>query len=165
MKTKAGPVVCCALLISNLHLSHHAADAQGTAFTYQGRLNNNGVVANGWYDLQFAIHDGPAGGSQVGGSLSANAVTVTLDFGARVVRASSRALPTAVPSPNAPMLTIVPATPGSATIWWTPATPGFLLQENTNLATTNWVNLPSGASNPVTVPATQPALFHRLFIP
>src|ERR1041385_4248258 len=29
--------------------------AQGTAFTYQGRLDNNGAPANGSYDLQFIL--------------------------------------------------------------------------------------------------------------
>src|SRR4051794_2679733 len=65
--------------------------AQGTAFTYQGRLNNNGAPANGSYDLQFAIFNAPVGGSQIGVPLTTNAVavsnglfTVGLDFGAGV---------------------------------------------------------------------------------
>ena len=62
--------------------------AQGTAFTYQGRLNDNGGPANGNYDLQFIVYDNDVGGSQQGPVLtnSATAVsnglfTVTLDFG------------------------------------------------------------------------------------
>jgi hypothetical protein len=35
--------------------------AQGTAFTYQGRLNNNGAPASGVYDLQFTVFDSPGG--------------------------------------------------------------------------------------------------------
>ena len=31
--------------------------AQGTAFTYQGRLNDAANPANGVYDLRFAIYD------------------------------------------------------------------------------------------------------------
>jgi hypothetical protein len=31
----------------------HQVVAQGTAFTYQGQLQNNGAPANGTYDLQF----------------------------------------------------------------------------------------------------------------
>ena len=31
--------------------------AQGTAFTYQGRLIDNGSPAGGIYDLRFAIYD------------------------------------------------------------------------------------------------------------
>ena len=34
-----------------------AALAQGTAFTYQGRLNDGGNPANGSYDLRFALYD------------------------------------------------------------------------------------------------------------
>jgi hypothetical protein len=39
------------------------------------------------------------------------------------------------------------------------------MQENLNLGTTNWVNSPSGATNPVVVPATLPKKFYRLFKP
>ena len=60
------------------------------------------------------------------------------------------------------MLTIVPAAPGQATISWSPATPGFVLQENPDLTATNWVNSPSGAPNPIIVPATLPTKFYRV---
>src|SRR5881396_3737572 len=63
--------------------------AQGTAFTYQGRLNDGAAPANGSYDLTFALFDVPSGGSALAGPLtnSATAVsnglfTVTLDLGA-----------------------------------------------------------------------------------
>lgn len=72
-------------------------------------------------------------------------------------------LPTAVQVDGAPTLTIVSATPGNATISWAPGTPGFVLQENLNLGTTNWVNSPSGATTPIVVPATVPKKFYRLF--
>ena len=62
--------------------------AQGTAFTYQGRLNDGGNPASGIYDLRFAIYDALTNGTQQGNALtnSATAVnnglfTVTLDFG------------------------------------------------------------------------------------
>ena len=62
--------------------------AQGTAFTYQGRLNDGASVANGSYDLQFAIYDAASGGIKQAPFLtnSATAVsnglfTVSLDFG------------------------------------------------------------------------------------
>ena len=75
------------------------------------------------------------------------------------------ALPTAVQVTNAPMLTIAPATPGQATISWTPATPGFVLQETWVLSPANWSNSPSGATNHIVVPATVPVKFYRLFKP
>ncbi len=62
--------------------------AQGTAFTYQGRLNDGANPANGIYDLRFAIYDLNSGGAQQG-NLVTNAATgvsnglftVALDFG------------------------------------------------------------------------------------
>jgi hypothetical protein len=68
----------------------------------------------------------------------------------------------AVQTPGAPTLYITNAAPGSATLWWSPATPGFVLQSTDSLATTNWLNAPSGTNNPATVPATLPARFYRL---
>lgn len=62
--------------------------AQGTAFTYQGRLNDGGNPAVGIYDFRFRIAADPAGNNLVAGPLLTNAVPVnsglfmlTLDFG------------------------------------------------------------------------------------
>lgn len=62
--------------------------AQGTAFTYQGRLNDGTNPATGTYDLQFAVYDALTSGGQQGVSVTNAAVgvtnglfTVTLDFG------------------------------------------------------------------------------------
>ena len=64
------------------------AHAQGTAFTYQGRLSAGGNPASGVYDLSFALYDAASGGTRHGLPVSATAVgvtnglfTVTLDFG------------------------------------------------------------------------------------
>ena len=61
--------------------------AQGTAFTYQGGLNNSGAPANGNYDFAFALYNDPQTGIQVGSTETNLAVTVsdglfttTLDF-------------------------------------------------------------------------------------
>ncbi len=76
------------LLLSTLNSQLATAHAQGTAFTYQGRLNDGANPANGIYDLRFAIYDAVSAGVQQGSLLtnSATAVsnglfTVTLDFG------------------------------------------------------------------------------------
>ena len=54
--TRNGKLVILAFLSTlNLQLSTHA---QGTAFTYQGRLNDNGSPANGIYDLRFTTPRG-----------------------------------------------------------------------------------------------------------
>jgi hypothetical protein len=40
------------------------ASAQGTGFTYQGRLQDSGANANGNYDFQFTLWDALTGGTQ-----------------------------------------------------------------------------------------------------
>lgn len=64
---------------------------QGTAFTYQGQLDQGGSPANGSYDLRFSLYSVPSGGTLVAGYLTDTATpisnglfTVTLDFGAGV---------------------------------------------------------------------------------
>ena len=71
----------------------------------------------------------------------------------------------AVQVPGAPTLIILPAGTGLAMISWTPATTNWVLQENLNLATTNWVNSPSGSTNPIVVPVNLPTKFYRLSTP
>jgi len=75
------------------------------------------------------------------------------------------ALPMAIQVGGAPTLTIVPATPGNATISWTPNTPGWVLQETWVLSPANWTNSVSGAANPTIVPTAVPTKFYRLFKP
>jgi hypothetical protein len=48
-------------LLSTLDPQLSTAFAQGTAFTYQGRLGDNGAPASGIYDLRFTIYDLAAG--------------------------------------------------------------------------------------------------------
>lgn len=68
--------------------SAFGAQAQGTAFTYQGRLDDNGSPANGRYDFIFQVFDASSGGNSVGGAVNPGNVavsnglfTVVLDFG------------------------------------------------------------------------------------
>src|SRR6266498_3674677 len=84
-------------LLSTLVLQPATASAQGTAFTYQGRLNNGANTANGSYDLRFALYDAVSSGSQVGTAMtnSATAVsnglfTVVLNFGANFPGGTNR---------------------------------------------------------------------------
>src|SRR5262245_12134433 len=76
-----------------------SAAAQTTAFTYQGRLADNGTAANGSYDLQFTLWDTLNGGSQIGPaqplsnvSVSSGVFSVTLDFGASAFTGPDRFL-------------------------------------------------------------------------
>ena len=62
--------------------------AQGTAFTYQGRLDSSGSAVSGSYDLQFLLYTTNATGSPVAGPVTNSAVavsnglfTTTVDFG------------------------------------------------------------------------------------
>lgn len=50
-------------------------------------------------------------------------------------------------------------------ISWTPAVPGVVLQESLSLSPANWTNSISGATNPITVSATNATKFYRLFKP
>jgi trimeric autotransporter adhesin len=70
--------------------------AQGTAFTYQGRLNDNGVPASGTYDFRFRIATDADGNDYAGSAALTNGVpvagglfTVTLDFGAGIFTGSN----------------------------------------------------------------------------
>ena len=70
--------------------------AQGTAFTYQGRLDDNGGPANGRYDLRFKLYLDPLANTQAGTTVLTNGVTVsagllevTLDFGAGIFGGSN----------------------------------------------------------------------------
>lgn len=75
-------------LLSTAGFRFSTAFAQGTAFTYQGRLSDNGAPANGSYDVQFTLYPTNAAGSIVAGPVTnlATAVsnglfTATVDFG------------------------------------------------------------------------------------
>ena len=72
----------------------------------------------------------------------------------------------AVQQVGAPTLFIRPAGPGQVTISWEPNTPGFTLQETSDLglAPGGWGTAPSGSANPVTVNTTT-LRFYRLHKP
>lgn len=71
-----------------LAVSSLSAAPLGSDFTYQGVLNDGGVVADGTYDLQFRLLDALVGGVQIGSTQTVNNIvvvdglfTVDLDFG------------------------------------------------------------------------------------
>ncbi len=71
-----------------LNASAAAQAPLGTAFTYQGRLQDAGVPASGTYDLRFRLFDAASGGVQVGSTSCVDGVipidglfNVSLDFG------------------------------------------------------------------------------------
>jgi trimeric autotransporter adhesin len=87
-------------------LAAQAALAQGSAFTYQGRLTDGGGAATGTYELEFKLYDAATGGTQqpqpspvtvqfTGAQAVAvtNGVfTVQLDFGADAFPGAARYL-------------------------------------------------------------------------
>src|SRR5438132_3291147 len=96
MKTK-NLLALAGLFLSILNPQRSTAFAQGTAFTYQGRLTDNGSPANGSYDLQFTLFGVSSGGSAIAGPLTASHTgisnglfTVTLDFGAGLFTGADR---------------------------------------------------------------------------
>jgi hypothetical protein len=57
-------------IVTAVLLSGVSVYAQTTAFSYQGQLNDNGVPANGAYDLQFTLYDSATtNGNIIAGSL------------------------------------------------------------------------------------------------
>ncbi|MDB6121738.1 MAG: hypothetical protein JWQ71_731 [Pedosphaera sp.] len=93
MKSKC--VLCCIAL--HLFIAVTSAFAQGTAFTYQGQLKNNGLAASGTFDLQFTVYDAGTNGSVVGVPVTNAATTVSnglftaqLDFGAGIFDGNAR---------------------------------------------------------------------------
>ena len=131
-----------------LGLLSHRAQAQSYSIDWFTIDGGGGTSSGGVYSLSGTIGQHDAGGPMTGGQYS-----VTGGFWA---------LPIAFQSVNTPFLTIIPASPGQAMISWTPATPGFVLQETFSFSPTNWVNSASGTANPITVPASLPTKFYRL---
>ena len=124
------------------------AQAQTHSIDWSKIAGGGGTSTGGVYFVSGTIGQPEAGGALTNGQYS-----ITGGFWV---------LPQAVQVSGAPSLTIARATSGQTTVSWSPATAGFVLQENLNLSPTNWVNSPSAATNPVTVPASGPAGFYRL---
>ncbi|HXI88966.1 MAG TPA: hypothetical protein VNO24_03025 [Blastocatellia bacterium] len=76
-----------AAILAVLLFSNQAALAQGTAFTYQARLVENGSPANGNYDMQFILFNMLTAGTQQASftnpsvTVTNGSFTVQLDFG------------------------------------------------------------------------------------
>ena len=88
MKSKLAFVLSCLVVAS---FPSEPLFAQGTAFTYQGRLNDGGSPANGNYDLSFTLNNAIVSGTVIAGPITNAAVavtnglfTTTIDFGSGV---------------------------------------------------------------------------------
>ena len=125
--------------------------AQTYSIDWHKVAGGGGASSNGQYAVSGTIGQPDASRTMTGGSYS--------------LIGGFWSLFSVVQTPGAPTLQITNAAPGFATIWWTPPTPGFTLQSTDSLSPTNWVNAPTGPTNPATVPVTLPAKFYRLFKP
>lgn len=75
-------------ILITILFSAGAALAQTASFTYQGKLNDGALPANGTYQFQFRLYDAASSGNQIGQTLTDVPATVTngifavsLDFG------------------------------------------------------------------------------------
>jgi hypothetical protein len=99
-----------ALLTLNLPLS--TAHAQGTAFTYQGQLQNTNGPVHGTYNFNFSLFNTNINGTAIAGPVTASGIvitnglfTVTLDFGASVWNGETNWLQIAVETNDAASFT------------------------------------------------------------
>src|SRR5271165_5781458 len=97
---------------STLNSQLSTAFAQGTAFTYQGRLQNNGSPASGTYNLTFSLFNASSGGGAVAGPVVTNGVivanglfTVLIDFGPGVLTGAANWLEVGVEANGASSFT------------------------------------------------------------
>jgi Chaperone of endosialidase len=94
--THAASRTLCLLLLALAHAPFDTV-AQGTAFTYQGRLSDGANPTSGTYDLRFWIFDSATGGTLVAGpvtnattAVSNGLFTIVVDFGAGVFTGAGR---------------------------------------------------------------------------
>ena len=100
MKTKKIKFIAAILLVL---FPAAIAQAQPTAFNYQGKLTDGGNPANGAFQMQFKLFDALSGGTQIGATLTNVPITATngvfstkLDFGANALSGANRWLEIAV---------------------------------------------------------------------
>jgi len=104
-----------------------AGTPQGTAFSYQGQLKQDGLPLNGLVDLEFSLHADPAATTRIGADFRIDAVEVVkglfevqVDFGAEAFAGAARWLEVRVRTPHdpadaAPFVTLDPRQPVTAT--------------------------------------------------
>jgi hypothetical protein len=131
------------LALSTLTPQFTTLFAQGTAFSYQGRLDVGGNPANGSYDIQFTLYATNLNGSPVGGPVTNLATAVsnglfssTMDFGPGVFSGTEYWLDLAVRTNGSGAFTeLTPrqaVTPAPYAIFATSAgnVPGLVVQPN-----------------------------------
>jgi len=109
------PILALAVLLGGS--THLGAAPAGTAISYQGQLNDNGVPANGSYEFRFILHDSPAAGVQIGSprtnapvAVAGGEFTTAIDFGVGAFNGEARFLEIAV-RPAGSAAAFTPLTP------------------------------------------------------
>ena len=141
MKTKLNHLSVALTLLAGVHQTF----AQGTAFTYQGRLNNGASPVNGSYDMKFTLYSTNFTGNAIAGPATNSAIavnnglfTTTLDFGGGVFTGTNYWLDIFVRTNGASSFTELsprqPVTPVPYAIMAESVNnlPGLTVQQNTN---------------------------------
>jgi hypothetical protein len=127
-----------------------SANAQGYSIDWHTIGGGGGTSANGQFSLSGTI------GQPHAGPIMTNCCWEYTVIGGFWVLP-----PPAQPEGPAPVLSITPAaTPGYVTLSWAPTNTGHVLQGTT--PSLRWEDLPSGTTNPVTLPVDGPMQFFRL---
>jgi hypothetical protein len=119
MKTRSHNLSIVALWLATLGL----APAQGTAFTYQGRLTTNSAPYSGSAEFQFTLWDSANDGNAVATNTPASVIVtvagglfiVTLDFGLNSFNGQPRFLQSEVRTAIGPFTALNPRQPVTAT--------------------------------------------------
>jgi hypothetical protein len=145
MKTYLRNLFVAVALLTALDIQPSTAFAQGTVFTYQGQLQNNGGPASGTYNLKFSLFATNTTGVPIAGPVTNNTVfvsnglfTVQIDFGPGAFTGGTNWLQIGVATNLASSFTTLTPrqqlTPVPYAIFAESADslPGLLVQSNTN---------------------------------
>lgn len=124
------------------------APAEGYAVDWSKIAGGGGSSSGGFFAISGTIGQPDSGGPLTNGQYS-----VTGGFWA---------LPVALQTTNAPVISIAWAEPGRVRISWFPTTPGFSLQSSASASPADWRPAPSGTNNPAIVTESDAARFYRL---
>ena len=153
-KTWRTCVATFALLLATFITQLSTARAQSYSIDWYKVAGGGGTSTGGVYAVSGTIGQHDASGAMSGGNYS-----VTGGFWALI---------NVVQTPGLPSLIIIRNAPNSVKVLWPdPATNTYTLQQNANLATTNWVTsgftiTPANGTNSITVIPPVGNLFFRL---
>ena len=119
-----------------------------------------------WYKIAGGGGTSTGGTYQVSGTIGQPDASGAMSGGQFSVTGGFWSLINVVQTPGLPNLLIVPNGPNSVQVRW-PATGAFTLQQNANLATTNWVTsgytiTSASGTNSITIAPPTGNLFFRL---